>query len=152
MKSLGRAGIAIYAGIGLCASALIFSSDAAAAPLAPLPMGGPVCSGGVVAFTAPADGAGVPAGATLVDTTAVVAGAPCGPAAADLTAMAGPVVPMAFPGPVPPVPIAPIPVVPGAPPPVPFVAPGPAGAAAASPIAGVLTDASAPIGLAGGTK
>ncbi len=120
-------------------------------------MGGPVCAGGVVAFTAPADAGaaavgGAPAGATLVDTTAVVAGAPCGPAAADLTSMAGPVVPMAFPGPVPPVPIAPIPVVPGAPPPVPFVAPGPAGAAAASPIAGVLTDASAPIGLAGGTK
>ncbi|WP_164517865.1 MULTISPECIES: hypothetical protein [unclassified Mycobacterium] len=52
-----------------------------------------------------------------------------------------------------PIPIAPIPVVPGLPPPVPLVAPGPAGAAAASPIAGLMTDAiSAPIGLAGGTK
>lgn len=150
MKSLGRPGIAIFAGIGLCASALILGASAAAAPLiAPLPVGGPVCAGGVVALTSgeAAPVAGV-ADATLVAGTAV----PCGPAAADLATLAGPV-PMGLPGPVPPVPIAPIPVIPGAPPPVPFVAPGPAGAAAASPVAGVLTDAiGAPIGLAGGTK
>ena len=167
MKSLGRTGIAAFAGIGLCANAFFFGAEAVAGPWVPLPLGGPVCAGGVAVLTGPApDGAvlagapggavvggGAPAEATLVDTTTAVAGAPCGPAAADLTTLAGPVVPMALPGPVPPVPIAPIPVLPGALPPVPLVAPGPAGAAAASPIAGVLTDAiGAPIGLAGGTK
>ncbi|WP_133054308.1 hypothetical protein [Mycolicibacter kumamotonensis] len=120
--------------------------------MAPLPIGGPICNGGLTAFVGPA-GAAAPADATLVDTTAVVAGAPCGPAAADLTTLAAPVVPMGLPGPVPPVPIAPIPVLPGAPPPVPLVAPGPAGAAAASPLVGMAADAAgAPIGLAGGTK
>lgn len=152
MKSLGRPGIAIFAGIGLSASALFFSASAAAAPsrMAPLPVGGPVCAGGVVALTS---GEVVPvAGAADATLVGAGAGVPCGPAAADLTTLAGPV-PMGLPGPVPPVPIAPIPVIPGAPPPVPFVAPGPAGAAAASPIAGVATDViSAPIGLAGGTK
>lgn len=110
-----------------------------------------MCSGGLTSMVGPA-AVGAPADATLVGTTGAVL-APCGPAAADLTAMAGPVVPMGLPGPIPPVPIAPIPVVPGAPPPVPFVAPGPAGAAAASPVAGLATDViGAPIGLAGGTK
>lgn len=131
-------------------------------------VGVPGAPGGVGA----AGGAGVPGGGgpagvaspaerTLVD---VATSAPCGPESADLTTLAGPAVPMAFPGPVPaapvvpaapPVPVLPppVPVVPGGPPPVPFVAPGPAGAAAASPIAGVLTDAAGlPLSLAGGTK
>lgn len=151
MKSLGRPGIALFAGIGLCASALIFSAGAAAAPssVAPLPVGGPVCAGGVVALTS---GEAAPVAGAADAAVLAGAGVPCGPAAADLTTLAGPV-PMGLPGPVPPVPIAPIPVLPGAPPPVPFVAPGPAGAAAASPIAAAATEAiGAPIGLAGGTK
>ncbi|OBK91212.1 hypothetical protein A5648_15285 [Mycolicibacter sinensis] len=113
--------------------------------MAPLPTGGPVC-GGVVTQTA---GEALAAGALPAG-----AAAACGPAVADLTTLAGPVVPLGLPpGPVPPVPIAPIPPIPGAPPPIPLVAPGPAGAAAASPVAGMLTDAiGAPIGLAGGTK
>lgn len=150
MKSFERLAEAIFAGIGVYAGALIFSGVAGAVPSAPLPLGGPVCAGGVVALTS-GDGAAPVAGvadATLVAGT----GVPCGPAVADVTTLAGPV-PMGLPGPVPPIPIAPIPVVPGMPPPVPLVAPGPAGAAAASPIAGLMTDAiSAPIGLAGGTK
>lgn len=162
MKSLGRPGIATIAGIGLCAAALVCSAGAAAAPFSvvPLPVGGPICSGGLTTFVGPADAgapvaAAVPAEATLVDVTTVGAAgaAPCGPAAADLTTLAAPVVPMGLPGPVPPVPIAPIPPAPGGLPPVPMVAPGPAGAAAASPVAGVLTDViGAPVGLAGGTK
>lgn len=145
VKSLGRLVTAIFAGIGFYSGALIVGAPAGAFPMAPLPSGGPVCAGGVIAQTA-GDG-GVPAG---VAGAAGAAGAlPC---AADVTTLAGPV-PMGLPGPVPPIPIAPIPVVPGLPPPVPLVAPGPAGAAAASPIAGLATDAiSAPIGLAGGTK
>ncbi len=169
MKSLGRLGKAIFAGIGFCASGLIFSGQAGAAPVAHLPLGGPVCAGGVVSLSS-AEGApvgGVPVGGAPVvapvagaapvpgeaDATLVAGtGLPCGPAAADLTTLAGPV-PMGLPGPVAPIPIAPIPVVPGMPAPIPVVAPGPAGAAAASPIAGLATDAaSAPIGLAGGTK
>lgn len=145
VKSLGRLGKAIFAGIGFYASGLILSGPAGAVPVVNLPLGGPVCAGGVIAQTS-GDG-GAPAG--VVGAAGAV---PCGPAAADLTTLAGPV-PMGLPGPVPPIPIAPIPVVPGLPPPVPLVAPGPAGAAAASPIAGLMTDAiSAPIGLAGGTK
>lgn len=150
MKSLGRLGKAIFAGIGFYAGGLIFSGQVGAAPVAFLPLGGPVCAGGVVALSS-ADGA-APIAAPADATLAAAAGVPCGPAAADLTTLAGPV-PMGLPGPVPPIPIAPIPVVPGLPPPVPLVAPGPAGAAAASPIAGLMTDViSAPIGLAGGTK
>jgi len=145
VKSLGRFGKAVFAGIGFYASGLILGAPAGAVPVANLPLGGPVCAGGVVTQTA-GDG---PAAAAPIGAAGAV---PCGPAAADLTTLAGPV-PMGLPGPVPPVPIAPIPVVPGMPPPVPMVAPGPAGAAAASPIAGLMTDAiSAPIGLAGGTK
>ncbi len=174
MKSLGRLSKAIFAGIGFYAGAVIVSGQAGAVPVRSLPLGGPVCAGGVVALSS-ADGAapvaapvagavpvagpvgaapGIagaapgPGDATLVSGTEV----PCGPSAADLTHLAGPV-PMGLPGPVAPIPIAPIPVVPGLPAPVPLVAPGPAGAAAASPIAGLMTDAiSAPIGLAGGTK
>lgn len=154
MKSLGRLGKAIFAGIGFYASGLILSGQAGAVPVVHLPLGGPVCAGGVVALSS-AEGAApgaAPVAAPADATLAAAAGVPCGPAAADLTTLAGPV-PMGLPGPVAPIPIAPIPVVPGLPPPVPLVAPGPAGAAAASPIAGLMTDAiSAPIGLAGGTK
>ncbi|BBY32467.1 hypothetical protein MMIN_05280 [Mycolicibacter minnesotensis] len=143
MKSLGRLVTAIFAGIGFYAGALIVGGPAGAFPTAPLPIGGPVCAGGVIAQTAGEAPAGAPG---------VVGAAGAVPCAADVTTLAGPV-PMGLPGPVPPIPIAPIPVVPGLPPPVPLVAPGPAGAAAASPIAGLATDAiSAPIGLAGGTK
>lgn len=142
MKSLGRLGKAIFAGIGFYASGLILSGQAGAVPVVHLPLGGPVCAGGVIAQTS-GDGGVV---------AAPVGAAGAVPCAADVTTLAGPV-PMGLPGPVPPIPIAPIPVVPGLPPPVPLVAPGPAGAAAASPIAGLMTDAiSAPIGLAGGTK
>lgn len=139
---------------------------------------GPAGAGAAGAGAAGAGGAGAgapaPAGvigttageATLADATTVVA--PCFPAAGDLTMLAGPAAPMALPGPIPaapvaPVPVAPLPVVPAGPlipaapgapvPPVPFVAPGPAGAAAASPIAGVLTDAfGMPVDLTAGSK
>ncbi len=142
MKSLGRIGKAIFAGVGFYASGLILSGQAGAVPVAHLPLGGPVCAGGVIAQTSGDGGAAA----------APVGAAGAVPCAADLTTLAGPV-PMALPGPVPPIPIAPIPVVPGFPPPVPLVAPGPAGAAAASPLVGLAADAaSAPIGLAGGTK
>lgn len=129
-------------------------------------MGGPVCTGGVASFIGPAAGGAGAGGAGAgggVLTDVATPTAACAPVGADLTGVVGPVVPMAFPGPLPaapvvpaapPVPlIPPIPVVPGAPPPVPLAAPGPAGAAAASPLVGVLTDGIGfPVDLAGGSK
>lgn len=117
-------------------------TDATAAGSPPLSPGC-VSAADLAAFAGPAVPMALPGPIPVVPV--VPAGLPIVPGGLPVV----PVVPAGLPGGVPVVPlgapiappIAPIPIVPGAPAPVPFVAPGPAGAAAASPIAGVLTDA-----------